>query len=105
MDMNELRRLLASGELAPEDMQAAGVPNELAKMLLPMATAPNVPPMAMNTMRVESGPDAGKVTDLNFTAPASTGCNASRRHAATGSPAPHHASGGHGQRHDDQPAT
>lgn len=66
MDPNELRRLLAmsgASELANPDEQQ----NALVQMLTPMPR-PNydIAPMQANSMRFESGPDAGKVVNLDF---------------------------------------
>lgn len=67
MDDNVLRRLLS--QLSPEDMDAMG-PNALAQAMQPQQAMPqpryDIAPMQMNTMRAENGPDAGKVTNLNF---------------------------------------
>jgi hypothetical protein len=69
MDMNELRRLLQSGQISDDDLRnipVSGSDNALAQMLMPQPRF-DVAPMQMNTMRAENGPDAGKVTNLNFT--------------------------------------
>lgn len=67
MDDNVLRRLLS--QLSPEDMDAIG-PNALAQAMQPQQAMPqpryDIAPMRMNTMRAENGPDAGRVTNLNF---------------------------------------
>jgi hypothetical protein len=63
MYANELRRMLEAGLMSPQDLQ----PNELA-MLVGEMPQPNydIPKMAQNTMRFESGPDQGRVVDMNF---------------------------------------
>lgn len=64
MAVNMLRRLLEQGILKQEDLQ----PNELAQLMGEPMPQPrmDIAPMQPNTMRVESGPDAGQVTNLNF---------------------------------------
>jgi hypothetical protein len=73
MDVNELRRLLEAGQITPDQLSQMsmsgsfdGGQNALAQMVMPQPRF-DVAPMQMNTMRAENGPDAGKVTNLNFT--------------------------------------
>jgi hypothetical protein len=63
MYANELRRMLEAGLMSPQDLQ----PNELA-MLVGEMPQPNydIPKMQQNTMRFESGPDQGRVVNLDF---------------------------------------
>ncbi len=73
-DMNELRRLLAAGEISEQDLANMSGGNALRSLLNPEQgpiPQPNydIAPMELNTMRVESGPEAGKVTSLDFGRP------------------------------------
>lgn len=69
-DLNELRKLILQG-MAPEDL-ASITPdgkNMLAQMMQPQEMPQpryDIAPMAMNSMRTESGPDAGRVVNLDF---------------------------------------
>ncbi len=68
--INELRRLLMSGEITEADVMDAGGENALAQMINPQQMPQpryDIDPMAQNSMRAENGPEAGKVTSLNFT--------------------------------------
>jgi hypothetical protein len=77
MDMNELRRLIQAGVISEDDlaqMPISGSMNALAQAVQPQEQPMPQPrfdiaPMAMNTMRAENGPDAGKVTSLEFNRP------------------------------------
>lgn len=70
MDPNALRRAIQAAIISPDDLNFTG--NQLAQLLQGSQDGPmpqprdDIAPMQMNTMRVENGPDAGKVTDLNF---------------------------------------
>lgn len=75
MDENYLRMLLQAGQISPQefDAQVSGpmIPqqNALAQILnqgdMPQPRY-DIAPMQQNTMRAENGPDAGRVTSLNF---------------------------------------
>jgi hypothetical protein len=67
--VNDLRRLLDIGAISPDDLQ--GVPQNILSQLMqqeqPMPEPRyDIAPMQLNTMRAENGPDAGKVTSLDF---------------------------------------
>lgn len=63
MYANELRRMLEAGLMSPQDLQ----PNELAMLVGEMPEPRyDIPKMAQNTMRFESGPDQGRVVDMDF---------------------------------------
>lgn len=72
-DINELRRLLQSGQITEDQANqiASSGGNALAQMMQPEQSMPqpryDIAPMQVNSMRAENGPDAGKVTSLNFT--------------------------------------
>lgn len=79
-DANFLRRLLEAGVLSPEEAQSItpDTGNALAQLLQPEQMPQpryDVAPMQQNTLRVENGPDAGKVVPLQFAsaAPVSAG--------------------------------
>lgn len=61
--MNELRRLLEMGQISQADFDNLAPENALAEMLVPRN---DIAPMEQNTMRVESGPDVGKVINMDF---------------------------------------
>lgn len=79
-DINFLRRLLEQG-MAPEEAQAItpDPQNMLAQLLAQSEQMPqpnfDAAPMQQNTMRIENGPEAGKVVPLQFAsaAPVSAG--------------------------------
>jgi hypothetical protein len=63
MNSNYLRLILQSGLGLPEDM----TPEEMAALSGEMPQPRyDVAPMQQNTMRVENGPEAGRVVDMNF---------------------------------------
>jgi hypothetical protein len=69
MSPNMLRRIL-SGEIGPQDFDTQEDP--YAESMMPQPRF-DVAPLAMNSMRVENGPEAGKVTPLDFARPGSMG--------------------------------
>lgn len=62
---NQLLQMLKTGMMSPDDLTDA----DLAELsgAMPQPRNDIAPKPQMNSMRVESGPDAGKVTSLNFT--------------------------------------
>lgn len=61
--LNELRRLLEQGQITPMEFQQQE--NLLKEMLMPQPRY-DIAPMQQNTMRVENGPEAGKVIPMDF---------------------------------------
>jgi hypothetical protein len=64
-DINELRRLWEMGQISTAELEQAQSQNALRDAVMPQPRY-DLAPMEQNTMRIENGPEAGKVIPMNF---------------------------------------
>jgi hypothetical protein len=64
-DINELRRLWEMGQISTAELERAQSQNALRDAVMPQPRY-DLAPMEQNTMRIENGPEAGKVIPMNF---------------------------------------